>query len=1449
MPYFDLNRRFVERKDYDADELIASEIRGKRLDWSAILERRICLVVAPANYGKTTEMKHRAAQMRGESKTAVFIALRALADRGSVEKALTGEDLEAFKAWQRSPIEALTLFVDSLDEAAAGKTETIEYLISELADAVSWPNERVNWVVSTRPAVLTPTIYEKLVEILVRPSSTIHTSSAPMSRGVSNHEASTSTNEKSIEEKKLRLFSMLPLEAKQAQQYLAGRYPSIDGAQLQGIARERGLGGFTKNPGGLDILANIDMFEDPPNSLTEVFNRAIGAIQILRSVDPRLTDAGVTSSAPLSQAAQRLAAASQVCQLVNIEMPPATLDIPEKSLSARLIATPLLNEAAIKQLLNSQLCIDVGFHQVKIYPDELLPFLAAQRLANLVESADQAQRLIQNFIWSAPSGEQGIQREYLPLMGWLSTLNPHCRQIILQCDPQALAFFGDLRNSSIPIADAQDALSESLRRLVEQGDHPGRAMFTLTSENHWQAGPQRLLPTVASLFDEYGENYVARELLMDIAAASKSDILRTRVLRQAGRDYNRLLGDRAGVEYLLDVGMEYDFKGIAAALVSSVAVDESLASLLLRRLGWSYISARQVSSIINRHFAKDRSFFNLSLLFDSEEFLASASYEQLFKVGRSMVLRVARMSDRKQRHADTNKRHTDQYVEMAVGILVALLSRDSAGYIKQVARLCFVLQHALWEGHFGIDKKELSVSLKDNAAVRRALLAYIAGQSKIDDTRLMHEVFGYRSTFQFQAADVDWLNNPRLSKVYLDYQAQIATPAPPHLFKSKKPSTDNELKIDSKSKKALKSRLSNIADATSTGDLAWIAGWLLQTNSDSRYGEVDFEVFRHAAGKSLADAVVQGIGKLWRTQLPRFDEDSPRTTYNITAAGLQGLHLELGTGENLPALSAAAVRQALRYGTFEINGYPKWFWPLVAAHRVTAISELSDIAREASKGAVSKEHAEELFTALPDAPEPIREVLGPIAWDYLIKQNTSREWVAEQILRTVLVKPAPALRTQFEHIASGAMKGAFKSPLPAEPDTGLVAQRAAAVMWAGNWLTSYPIGFQKAISKWGPKDPGAVQAFIFALAAHFGRDRGGSISQLARGSDDGVDVLGHLYLWTKWAVNPEEDETHPNGVVYSPSVRDNAQNFRDALIPNIASANSQRAYEVLEGLRQEATHDSMRMYIRRLLFELRERQLARKPLPQTKYDQFEKDFRAEVTDSLSFAMSVHSDLQAMKYDIERGEHSLRSFFSEIDFARVLKPGVAGATAGIALEAHFQRLLASELNHHARRRYSVTVESNTAESKRRDVLCSINDWRASIELKMSERWTVEDYIEALEHQLVGQYMRHRGSTVGFLVLVLQKKKRTWTNPSTGKKIEFDEVLAILSAKALELEGKDRSRYLRVIGIDATAPEDFRKRATQAEAPGLRNSMRPSAAKSKPAGMAKPLSSKARPLKKA
>jgi hypothetical protein len=558
------------------------------------------------------------------------------------------------------------------------------------------------------------------------------------------------------------------------------------------------------------------------------------------------------------------------------------------------------------------------------------------------------------------------------------------------------------------------------------------------------------------------------------------------------------------------------------------------------------------------------------------------------------------------------------------------------------------------------------------------------------------------------------------------------------------------------------------------------------------------------AGKETADAVRSGFIHVWRDGPPVYEEDNPRTTYHITVAGLQGLHLELGTGINIPPLSSDEVSQALRYGAFEINGYPAWYIPLMNAHPHIAATVLSEITASADNGAVSREHAEELFSSLTDFPEPVRAAIVPRAWEYLVKNKPSREHVQLYILNAVMAgSHAPA--HQFERIALRKMKDAFKSPVTLEPDDALSALRSEAILWATQWLQHFPSGFKLAVERWGPVDGTAVQQFLIHLAGHFGYDKSSLLTNVARSTD--VAVLGHLYEWLMWAVDPALDVKRPDGEVYSPSVREQAQDFRNSLIYIIASANSQAAYDVLEGLRLAAPAENQ-IYLRRVQYELRERQFARKPLPQLKYDQFEKEFRAEVTDSLSFAMAVHADVEAVKYDIERGEHSLRSFFSDIDFRQVDKRGQEGVRAGLALEVNFQRLLASELNHHARGRYSVTFESHTAEGKRRDVLCSRNDWRASIELKMSARWTLEDYLIALEDQLVGQYMRHNLANVGFLVIVLQTKGRTWKNAATGKDIGFDELLGLLVNKAQELEAQDRSRYLRVIGIDATTPEDFR-----------------------------------------
>lgn len=239
---------------------------------------------------------------------------------------------------------------------------------------------------------------------------------------------------------------------------------------------------------------------------------------------------------------------------------------------------------------------------------------------------------------------------------------------------------------------------------------------------------------------------------------------------------------------------------------------------------------------------------------------------------------------------------------------------------------------------------------------------------------------------------------------------------------------------------------------------------------------------------------------------------------------------------------------------------------------------------------------------------------------------------------------------------------------------------------------------------------------------------------------------------------------------------------------------------MLQNLRLKADGPRAK-YIRQLQFTMREQEAAIPPLDQQDYDKFEHHFAPPVTSYIAFAQTVHNDLLVVKRSIEQGDFSLRRFFSKLTFQHVKTD-----TEGLALEEDFQALLGSELNHACLGRYGVTLEPILPDSTRRDILCQIGDLRATVELKMSIRWTLEDYLVSLEHQLKGQYMQAANSKIGFFVVVLQKKRR-WNLPSGGM-ADFSEMLNILASKARELQAADGGLFIRVIGIDATPNEDFR-----------------------------------------
>lgn len=1402
MPYLNLDRRFVQRTMYDQEELLRAEIYDRKLSWDDVLAKRFAIVVAPANFGKTTELKELANRERLAGKHAVFVELRKVLDRNDLEDALHPSEVVAFKAWQQVSSAPITLLIDSLDEATPSQRQDLNYALRKVRLAFHWPNSNARWLISTRPAVLSLDVMGQLSTILEVPIEVTSTEDDEPARLVDKHADERATTKSSTTQDALAIFSMAPLTSRQAVLYLQSKHGVGDAVTLLEVAQKRGLPGFTESPGGLDVIAHLDLVNRPPECLTEVFLRVVQAVETQQSGDHRLAEAG-TPSAHV-EVVRRIAAASLVCQLQNVEMPSGQLAADESVLSARLIAGSRLPDSALIQLLNSQLFIDAGHHQVKPYPEELIPFLAAQHFASLVHSPEDAKRLINMFSWHAPTGEKGVHRRLLAMLGWIATLSNYCRTELLQQDPQVVAFFGDLRNSGIPRSDAHEAIRRSIHSVYTQGDRIGRDFFRLTPENYWQVGGESNLPLICELFEQYGSDIRVRSALLNIATHSQSDILRQQVLKTCQGDYAQLLQQRMDLYYLLDLGVDKDLRGLAGALTTQRDLTEERVSISIAHLAWTHLKVSQIVTLIERQLSGHTGGYRISSTISGPVFDA-ANDLQAYQLTRSLVIRLARIGRTPGRKTPVYTDIPSRKLDLVIDLLSSLITRPVTIYESRIALLCVIVRRFFRDVFYGsIELSKLRLALEKNSPMRLAVLRKILTLEP-DDDLLSGALFGLGRICIPTLKDAAELDSERLRATIHKVEAATKSPAMPSGPHAKM-KRQGRWRIDKRILATLHKEIEQIRDGSARHSIALLAGWLLQDHSTSRYGEVSFDPVREAGGAELADAFKAGVTRLWRELPPTFKEDEPRSVYHITIAGLQGLHYDLHDGSILPVMSTAEVKQAIQYAVFEINGYPHWFWPLIEANQEVAIISFKKLVAQAGMGAVSYEHAEELLTSLNETTERIRREIAPDAWSFLTTQPVNRSQTTESILRLVTNVSGATIQSEFETQAWSRIQAAFGSgtlegSVDAEHTRDLLDTKERSAAWGAYWLIGYPNSFTSHLEQWLTESKSQAQAFVFELAAYLGHDFGSRMVGLAQTSDHGVTALVALYKCTLEVVSPNGDAPRPSGVVYSPGRRDAAQQLRDALIPAIAAAKSTRAYEALAVLKNGAT-DQKAKYLSSILFDLQEARFTRPQLAQRDFDQFDRDFKPVVNGTLALALAVEEDLLAVKYSIEKGEFSLRRFFSALKFSRIDTD-----KEGLALEADFQALLGSEMNHLAGTRYSVTREPETAEATRRDVLCRKGAYYASIELKMSMRWTVSQYLEALEDQLVGQYMRNYNSTTGFLVIVLQKDRK-WRHPTTKKELNFQALIKLLQARALELEALDRRHIIRVIGIDATPPKSFR-----------------------------------------
>jgi hypothetical protein len=1425
--YLDLERRFGLLTKYSVEELLALDIMSrKRLDWEQLLSGRFSVITARANFGKTMELRACAQRLRDEGKHAVFVALHRLLEEPDFRIALEATEATAFGAWEAAATERLHLFVDSLDEAALGRESGLQSALRRVSRAVGRAGADVSWILSSRPATLTPSVLEVIQAELCTtlyvgdakdesPDDTIEEVNATdsPSAGLSAFDAASTVKTMAVPNEHLKVFRLLPLSSRAARLYLEIRHGVADGRALLDAARRFGLNDLADGPGSLDVLSYVDPLSNPPSDLTSIFERIVDGVQAQQRSDRRESLVGRPSPESLDEAVAKLAAASAVCQLPNIELAEDALKVRDGVLSCRPLVGSLLSESSLTYLLGSRLFIDSGHHQVKLYPEQLLPYLAAKRLSSLAQSPEDARKLIVALSWRAATGECGVHRAYLSVAGWLATFNVHCRLELLEVEPQAVAFFGDLRSTQVPLADASAALKRSLVRLSTLGDTLGRNQFTLTAENYWQAAKPGIEPTLLEAYDSAGSDWRARTALLDIATHARLDVLRDKVLSEHGNDYTKLLGNSAELVYLMSLERDDDAQALADAAKVSSRLEERTLRLLLSELAWKKFDATTIAELTSKQYMRKGGGFNLSWAL-KHDVADSASPEQLAALTEGLLSYMVKHYEVKR---DELSERYDNFAEV-VQELIALVVRAENLPVERRTQLCLTYYEAHGRLHFGrFDQPELHTALKLSDSVRQNLLRRVIAQSDRTADGIWRTFVSYGLYRPWEDRDVEALAEPGFTELVTTLKEKAAAQKP--AARPQKAKRD-KLELDEHSKATLLTQVHSLGDGSNTNALAWIAGWLSRTNHNSRYGECDFSAFEMAAGPALASAVRAGLSAIWRKRIPEFNEAERHTTYYVTVAGLQGLHLDLGDGAKLPALSDDEVKQALFYGRFEINGYPKWFWPVVRAHEAVALEEFRKVLAAADTGAVSADQTDALIRHLPDAPLAVQHGLGGAAWTFATGSASVDSYALEAALTCAVGNGGSIDQVTFEGEAWSRMSGAFRAPLPnlavlTSPENAdqkarsefeariheMTRLRSNAVVWGLFWLLHYPSAFGAQWQHWRTSEQRAAEEFMFDLAAYIGEDRQSRLRAAAERGMDGLKALSALYQWVVTVVRESEDLAHEDGLAYTVGARDNAQRLRDSLLPAISSVKSQAAYEVLDELRRNATGANAK-YIQRLQFQMREEEGYVAPVAQQDYAKFERDLSPPLTSYMQFAQAVHNDLLTVKRDIEHGEFSLRRFFNQVVMVHIKTD-----TEGLALEEDFQALLGSELNHASNGRYGVTLEPILPAATRRDVLCQVRDMRATVELKMSERWTVADYVVALSEQLKGQYMQASDSKIGFFVVVLQRH-RTWDNP-TGGKVDFAGLIGLLEAKALELQAADPALFLRIVGIDAAPQADFRK----------------------------------------
>lgn len=1349
---------------------------SKAITWRELESQYRVVILADAGAGKTFEMLTQARKMSAQKLPAFFIRIEDI-DNDFVQSFDVGTE-EQFERWLTSS-EPAWFFLDSVDEALLNDPKSFEKAIKRFSRHIKNGAHRAHIYISSRPYAWRFSADRTLIDSVL-----------PFSAAI-NYEKGDTDGEfrkEAVDEEKvkaLKVYALKPLDISDIREFASFRgAPKIE--LLIAEIERKNLMAMASRPVDLDGMLAKWKVDLQLGSRLELMQHTVDIR--LKEIDPLRERLQPLSQEKAKAGARLLAAAVTLSGDNGIRVPDSTNEILGVDAS-KLLKSWSPNE--IQALLERGIFNDVIYGAVRFRHREIRELLTAEWFHSLLKNG-HSRRAIEALFFQEKYGEKVIVPRLRPILPWLILFDDQVRLRALELSPEIAVEGGDI--SQLPLSMRQKILADIVSQIASGDDRRGARDNAAIA----RIAMLDLSDITLALIQQYKDNddvifFLGRlvwqgcmancvEELCTVAVNSHRDvyarIASVRAVFSLGHEdsgitlwrnllttseqipleiLSEILDDAStsmlSIELLLEsVGKlppfdRYQNGSIRRSMIRFIdRVVENLGSVaLLARFIDGLYDYLQREPFIERgecRASKEYIWLVSPVLHAVEKLIickASACFNpSVFEMLLNQPLLKFWHASELPEYVSAIGELIPQWPELNDALFWRAVETEREKQSRQNKKVndCWPV---LWmEPFFRFDKESFD-----------RVVAFIKDRTFHDD-QLVAISLAARLYYSHEKPGA-WLE-----KLDAAIDGDQTLTAVLHTYLYPKPS-ERQLKYEEEQRQ-FKLRQEVRARRTEHNRKLWIARlrnnpeavrrpqnvapdeitndqyWLLKELSDSltqtsRVPNTDWRSLVREFGGEVASSFRDAMVGFWRNFKPEIGSEGGNTRsyqYALVFA-MAGLEIEANEDGTFPKyLSPEEVEHALRFITWELNGFPSWFENMFRSFPDKVRQAVWCELKWELDSADSDEQKHYILHDLVYYAPWIHCELGPLLLDYLSTQNVTNACSLRYCIRILINANLP--QTKLATLARN--NAALYDSLEIQP------------LWYALLVSLEPESGVQVLKTWlqsKSAEDATLLAQRFVAALMGGRHNSMSLFEFNKSSWNAKDIKS-LYVFMYQCIRVEDDIDRAGKGVYSPELRDDAQDARDALFKKLTEFSGKETYIALRELSEQHPVASYRSWMSQCAKSHVIRESDLQPWCEEEVYLFNtKQILIPSNHEQLYKVGL-LHLEALKLWLEDGNDSLAKTYSRA-----------------VNENEIRAILARELRAICKGAYIVSEEQPLANQQRPDIWLQHQKIESPvpIELKVLDKnWSGPKLCERLRNQLLGDYLRETTAGCGIFLLVWQ-----------------------------------------------------------------------------------------------